>query len=262
MEVTPRMRSIGFGPAARAAARILVILTALAGLSGCSGNLISTKQEVKIGQQAARQVEQEYIVDTSSEDAVRVRRLGERLLPHSDQRPGVPYTFSVIDRDRRSGKSEVNAVSLPGGPVYVFRGLIDVVGDDDDALACVIGHEIGHINARHITKQYTKQQELGLALGVILQGQSELAYQLANLGFQLTSLQFSRDDEYEADRRGLSYAYKAGFDPNGMIRFFQKLATLEKGGGSPEFLRTHPVTKSRIARAQAIIEKHDYRYGQ
>ena len=66
----------------------------------------------------------------------------------------------------------------------------------------------------------------------------------------------------DADRRGLSYAYKAGFDPNGLVRFFEKLQTLDKRGGTPEFLRTHPVTKSRIDRAQKLIDARDYRYGQ
>src|SRR5437870_9737766 len=88
-------------------------------VGGCGkGTIWSTKQEVQIGKEAQVEVEHHYRVDTTSADATRVRRIGERLLPHTDQRPGVPYSFAVLD------EKTVNAVSLPGGPVYVFRGLL------------------------------------------------------------------------------------------------------------------------------------------
>src|SRR5437762_1179758 len=108
MKTTAQRRWPLYGSTARAVELLIGVLALLAGGAGCKGNLIGTKQEVKIGQQAARQVEQEYVVDTTSEDAVRVQRIGERLLPHTDQRPGVPYVFYVIDRDRRTGKSDIN----------------------------------------------------------------------------------------------------------------------------------------------------------
>src|SRR5205807_1764968 len=143
-----------------------------------------------------------------------------------------------------------------------FRGLMDLVGDDDDALAGVIAHEIGHINGRHISKQYTKQLQTNLLLAVLLSGQGRLVNDIANLGSELMSLKYSRDDEFDADRRGLSYTKKAGFDPTGLVRFFEKLQELDKRGGAPEFLRTHPVTKTRIDRAMKIIELNDYKYGK
>lgn len=239
---------------------LAAVLPIIAGGVGCGkGTLLSTKDEVKIGKNASEQIAKEYRVDTTSPDAMRVKRIGDRLVLHSDARPGVPYSFMVLDM------KEVNAVSLPGGPVYVFRGLMDLVGDDDDELATVIAHEIGHTNGRHIAKQYTKQVEANLLLGILLQttGASRTSGNLAGLGMELLSYKFTRDDEYEADRRGLSYAYKAGFDPNGMPRFFEKLKSLEKkGGATPEFLRDHPVTSSRIDRARKIVETHDYKYGE
>ncbi len=238
----------------------------LLGAASCGkGTIWSTKDEVNIGKQASKEVEHEYRLDESSDDAKRVKRIGERLLAHTDVRPGVPYSFRVLDT------KDVNAVSLPGGPIYIFRGLIDLIGEDDDALATVIGHEIGHTNGRHIAHQYTKQLQAGLLLGLILQGQGRTVQNLAGIGQELLGLKFTRDDEYEADRRGLSYAFKAGFDPQGMIRFFKKLQELEKrpsgtgvggGGGGPEFLKTHPVTKSRIDKATKLIESEDYKFGQ
>lgn len=236
---------------------VLTILTLAASsfLAGCkNSNVLSTSQEVGIGKSASSDIEKQYRVDTTSADAKRVARIGERLLIHTDRRPNVPYTFKVLDM------KEVNAVSLPGGPIYVYRGLLDMAGDDDDALATVMAHEIGHINARHAAKQISQQLEANMAISLLLKGNT--AQNLAGLGANLLSLNYSRDDEYEADRRGLSYAYKAGYDPHGMIRFFRKLQTMEKGSGSPEFLRTHPVTKSRIDRAEKLIETQDFPYGQ
>jgi beta-barrel assembly-enhancing protease len=243
---------------ARKCALVALPLAAiLFGGVGCGkGTIMSTKDEVNVGRQASQEIDKKYRVETTSADAVRVRRIGERLVMHSDERPGVPYSFKVLDM------KEVNAVSLPGGPIYVFRGLLDLVGDDDDALATVIAHEIGHTNARHIAKQHTKQTELSLLLMILLQGQGAAAQRAAGVGAELMAYKFSREDEYDSDRRGLSYAYKAGFDPQGMVRFFEKLKAMEKGGGTPEFLRTHPVTSSRIDRARKIIETQEYKYGK
>ncbi len=234
---------------------LLALLVAL-GAAGCKNtNFLSTKDEVNLGRDISREIEKTNRVETDSEDAKRVQRIGERILQHIDDRKGVPYSFKMLDN------KEINAVSLPGGPIYIFRGLLDLMGDDDDALAAVMGHEIGHINARHAAKHISQQYLTTLGIAVLVQGRN--AQNIASLTTDLISLAYSREDEYESDRRGLSYAYKAGFDPRGLIRFFAKLAAMEKkGGGGPEFFRTHPITKARIERAERIIERQEYRYGR
>lgn len=234
----------------------LLLPTLLLSLCGCrTKSFLSTRQEVNLGKQGAREVEQEFRVDTASDDAERVRRIGARLLPHIDRRD-VPYTFRVLDA------KEINAFSLPGGPVYVYRGLLDMAGDDDDALACVLGHEVGHVNARHVARQISSNLINNLLISFAIPGVT--AQNAAGLVSQVIGLKYSRDDEYEADRRGLSYAHFAGYDPNGMIRFFDKLARMEKrtGGGGPEWMQNHPVTGARIEKARAIIANNDFRYGQ
>ena len=225
-------------------------------LTGCrTKSFISTRQEVNLGKEGARQVEQEFRVDINSADADRVRRVGQSLVAHMDKRD-VPYTFKVLD------SKEINAFSLPGGPVYIFKGLLDMMGDDDDALAAVIGHECGHVNARHAAKQLSSQMATNILITLAIP--TPATQNLAGLGSEILGLKYSREDEYEADRRGLSYAHYAGYDPQGMIRFFGKLNRLEKrqGGHDPEWLRDHPLTNARIQKAESIIEHTDYRYGQ
>ncbi len=125
-----------------------------------------------------------------------------------------------------------------------------------------MGHECGHINARHAARQISSQFITNILLGLAIPNPT--SQNLAGLGAELISLKYSRDDEYEADRRGLSYAHFAGYNPEGMIRFFKKLQRMEKreGGGGPEWLQTHPLTGARIQKAETLIEHNDFRYGQ
>lgn len=237
--------------------RLLLICGVVISLTGCrTRSFLSTKQEIALGKEGARQIEAEYRVDTSSPDAERVRRIGTKLLPHVDQRD-VPYSFKVLEAN------DVNAVALPGGPLYVFRGLLDIADPgDDDALACVIGHEIGHINGRHAARQISSQFITSILIYVGLPGATN--QELARLASGVISLKYSREDELDADRRGLSYAQRAGYDPNGLIRFFTKLERMERrvGGEKNEWLRSHPLNTSRIERAKVLIENQNYRYGQ
>lgn len=236
---------------------LLLLYMAGASLTGCrTRSFLSTKQEIALGKEGARQIEAEYRVDTASPDAERVRRIGAKLLPHVDKRD-VPYIFKVLEAN------EVNAVALPGGPLYVFRGLLDMVDpEDDDALACVIGHEIGHINGRHAARQISSDLLTGILIYVGVPGSTN--QELARLASGVISLKYSREDELDADRRGLSYASHAGYNPEGLIRFFTKLERMERiaGGEKNEWLRTHPMNASRIERAKVLIENQNFRYGQ
>jgi predicted Zn-dependent protease len=209
-----------------------------------------------LGREGSRQIEQDYKVDVTSPDAERVKKIGARILPHVDQRE-VPYSFKVLE------SPEINAVSLPGGPIYIFRGLIDLIGEeDDDALACVIGHEIGHVNGRHAARQISSQLLTSLLIGFGVPGGTN--QDLARIAAGLISLRYSREDELDADRRGLSYAYYAGYDPNGMIRVFKKFEQVERrmGGERNEWLRSHPLNTSRLDRTEVLIENKNYRYGK
>ncbi|HZO88868.1 MAG TPA: M48 family metallopeptidase [Chthonomonadaceae bacterium] len=235
---------------------LLLALLAV-GLAGCrTKSFLSTQDEIRLGQEAARQVNTENPIETGTTASTRVRSIGRSLLPHMADARDVPYSFQVIDKDT------VNAFSLPGGPVYVYQGLLNMVGGDDSALACILGHELGHINARHAARQISSQMATNTLLDLAIHNPTGRS--LAGLGAQLASLKYSRDDEYEADARGLSYAAAAGYDPNGLIRFFHKLQDYERshGGNAPEWLQDHPLTGNRIERAESIIEHHDFRYGK
>jgi predicted Zn-dependent protease len=224
-------------------------------LAGCKqqpfANHYSTDQENALGQQIAAEVESQNKIDMDPEDNTRVERVAQPIFDQARKaRPDVTYQIKIIQ------SPEVNAFSLPGGWIYVYTGLLDKVGNDDDALACVIGHECSHVVLRHVVKQISDEEDKGTlleAFGVFTGNYN--AYNLAQAAVELQELHFSRQDEYQADQYGLKFAYNAGFDPYGMPRFFQKLETIEKEEGStPAWAEDHPITKNRILRANQLIE--------
>lgn len=218
-------------------------------LSGCRGvNILSREEEIRIGREASAEIEKEYEVSTNPADIKLVETIGQKLIAANGLKD-FPYTFKVLEM------REVNAISLPGGPIYVFRGLIDLTEGDKDELAAVIAHEIGHIHRRHIAQMYSRGVLADLLISLGTEGTVRTGAQLVAV---LAQLQYSRDDEYESDRYSVRFTYKAGYDPNGLIRFFEKMKRLEKQGKGDIIennLRTHPLTENRIKRAKEEIDK-------
>jgi predicted Zn-dependent protease len=189
-----------------------------------------------------------------SDDAVvteYVNRVGNKLVRISDAQ--VPFTIKVSDSD------VVNAFALPGGFFYVNSGLV-LRAQEESELAGVMAHEISHVTARHGTKNATKGELMQLAtIPLILLGPGGWAgygiYQGLNLAIPLTYLKFSRNDEREADFLGLQYMYKAGYDPNAYVTFFERIQADERRqpGTIPKIFSTHPPTPERIQNAQKEI---------
>jgi predicted Zn-dependent protease len=226
--------------------RWAVLMGIALALSGCKGTIWSKQDEVRIGKEVSLEVEKAYKLDPNPAHQQRVQLIGQRLVAVAKVEP-YDYTFKVLDSD------EINAFALPGGPVYVMRGLLEMV-ENDDELACVMGHELAHINRRHAAKQVTRGTWASILIAFGTRGKVR---DIAEISAALLQLKYSRNQEYEADRLGIEYAYQAGYDPHGLIRFFQKLQAKQKEGdkGILANLRTHPLTENRIQRAMQHIEK-------
>ena len=193
---------------------------------------ISDEQEVEIGKQTNQQVLQQYQLYDSPQIQQYVSNLGQELINSSDSRD-IPFTFQVV------GSEEVNAFATPGGFVYVTTGLLKTA-ENKAQLASVMAHEIAHINERHSIeglKQAVAAQGIANTVGVDTNTLAQMAYQLA------VDLPQSRSFEYEADRSGLEILQQAGYPSQAFANF---LAKLEGGGGTPEFIRTHPTSEHRI----------------
>ncbi len=212
---------------------------------------INTASEVAIGNSSAAQIAQKYKISDDRQSIERVESIGERVAAVCD-RQDLDYKFYLIE------DKTLNAFTIPGGHVYIFRGLYDKL--DDDELAAVMAHEIGHVAARHIVKKM--QASLGyqllstIALIAYTSGQDDkksrnagyVAYAGAT-AFNLVQLGYSRQDEYEADSLAVKYTKAAGYDSDGMRRALEVLKAEEKKGiPVPYILRSHPYIDQRIDR--------------
>jgi predicted Zn-dependent protease len=216
-------------------------------------NFYSLEHEIALGKSLAQEVERSSKLIDDPVVTEYVNRVGQNLVRNSDAR--VPFTIKVIDSD------EVNAFALPGGFFYVNSGLI-LRAQEESELAGVMAHEISHVCARHGTKNATKGEAMQLAMiPLMLLGPGGWAgygiYEAASLAIPVTYLKFSRDSEREADYLGLQYMYKAGYDPNSYVTFFERIQADEKRrpGTIPKVFSTHPPTPDRIEATQKEIAR-------
>lgn len=214
-------------------------------------NFYSLEKEIALGKQLAQEVERsaKFVDDPVVVDYV--NRIGQNLVRNSDAR--VPFTIKVIDDDA------INAFALPGGFFYVNSGLI-LRADEESEMAGVMAHEIAHVTARHGTRNATKGELAQLAMIpaiIFLPGgwAGYGIYQGLNFVIPLQFLKFSRDAEREADYLGLQYMYKAGYDPNSYVTFFEKVQAEERRrpGSIPKAFSSHPPTPERIKNTQHEI---------
>jgi predicted Zn-dependent protease len=221
-------------------------------------NAINQKEEIAMGIEATPQITQQYGGAVKNQTVQQyVSEIGHKLAAVTEaDDPKLPWEFTMLDSD------VINAFSLPGGKVFFSKGLA-VKLQNEAQMAAVLGHECGHVTARHINDQMTHETEVNLAGGlasVLLEGRggaigAEVAPQMIQLGGQSVMLRFSRGQENEADALGLRYMTKAGYDPKAMLGVMQVLQEAMKGNTTPEFFSTHPYPESRIKTIEALLQK-------
>lgn len=230
---------------------VATAILGLAFLTSCAVNpatgtrqltLMTESQEIQMGREADPDIVAsmgEY-PDPALQDYVQA--LGQDLAARSE-RPELPWTFRVLDDPL------INAFALPGGYIYVTRGILAYLGSEAE-LAGVLGHEIGHVTARHSVNQISRAQlaQLGLGVGMVLAPELQRFEGVANASLGLLFLKFGRDDEHQADELGVRYMGRMGYDPTQLSGVMEMLGRVTSGGGSeraPEWLSTHPNPENR-----------------
>jgi predicted Zn-dependent protease len=241
---------------------------ALPEIGSSADSILSPQQERQYGTQMLRQLRGAGMVLEDPEIAEYIATLGYRVVAHSEK-PEQPFTFFVV----RS--PQINAFAAPGGVVGTNAGLI-VTAETESELAAVLAHEVAHVTQRHIVRAYERMQKVSLPVALAMLG-AVIAAQNSNSGseaaeaaivggqalLQQQQINFTRDNEYEADRIGIQTLARAGFEPQAMATFFWRMgrATRSNSASSmPEFLRTHPITAARVSEAKAradAMARHD-----
>lgn len=240
--------------------RICVVFTLLGILAACATNpvtgkrqmsLLSEAEEIAIGQQQDAEIRREMGVYDDPALQRYVNDIGQELARVS-HRPNLPWSFTIVD------SPAINAFALPGGYIYVTRGILAYL-DDESELAGVLGHEIGHVTARHAAQAYTRQAQAGIGLAILsifVPATAPFA-DLGSAGLSVLFLRHGREAELEADRLGVEYGSGVGYDPAGVPRFLATLARIHKLSerGVPNWLSTHPDPGSRVTKAEPVAGK-------
>ncbi|MEO1716936.1 MAG: M48 family metalloprotease [Planctomycetota bacterium] len=248
---------------------LVLVAAVAAGVGGCTrnpatGELIFTmmtwEQEIAIGLEAGPQFTEEYGGEVPDAEArAYVDEVGRRLLEGIEEGvPDLEWKFTLLD------SQVINAFALPGGQVYFSRGLAEML-DSEAAMAGVIGHEIGHVTARHGNQRISRTQafQVGLAAGALLVGVADedsalrrygtLAVPAIAIGGQTYQLKYGRDEELEADYLGMRYMARAGYNPVGQRDVMEVLGASRSGASPPEWLSTHPASSTRIQRIDDLL---------
>lgn len=238
----------------------ILVIICIAVLSGCATVynpatqknefiIFSTQEEIAIGNSLSQQINAEYELLDDNLLHNRVQEIGNNVAIVSD-RPDLEYHFFVID------DNELNAFALPGGFIYVNKGVLDQATDSE--LAGVLGHEIGHVAARHSVKKLQTALGYQFLMSLAFGKSSANTIDALNVVFNVVSQGYSREDERLADRLGIKYMHNAGYDPNAVVSFFEKLKlNADKAGPhfNLVFLSSHPAIEERIKNAKDEIAK-------
>ncbi len=233
---------------------VLLLWLAACAINPATGSrqlsFMSEGQEIQMGREADPDIVASMGLYPNESLQAYVQELGEGLAA-SSERPDLPWTFRVLDDPL------INAFALPGGFIYVTRGIL-VHFESEAELAGVLGHEIGHVTARHSVNQISKAQlaQLGLGVGMILAPELQEYAGLANASMQLLFLKFGRDDEHQADELGVRYMGRVGYDPAQLSGVMAMLGQVTRGDGAgpPEWLSTHPNPANREEAIMAMAE--------
>jgi predicted Zn-dependent protease len=215
--------------------------------------LMSEQEEIQIGKQSDAEIREQMGLYDNPDLQAYVRAVGQKLVA-SSHRPNLPWSFAVVD------EPAVNAFAVPGGFIYLTRGILPFLRDEAQ-LAGVLGHEIGHVDARHSAEAYSRQlgAGIGLAIAGVFAPSTQPLQGLAGAGLGVLFLKYGREAELESDRLGVEYAAGQGWDPGGVPGMLSTLARLDEANGSsrgvPNWALTHPPAADRVSRVQEAVSK-------
>jgi predicted Zn-dependent protease len=213
---------------------------------------MTPEQEIALGYQSAPQMAAQMGgISRNAQAVALVQRVGEHLVRQSvAARSPYKFSFHVL-----ADPKTVNAFALPGGPVFITEGLLRLLKSEAE-LAGVLGHEIGHVIARHSSERLAKQQLTQGLLGALVVGSGDFTTaQIGQVVGSMINMSYGRDDEIESDTLGIRVMTEAGYDPRGMIRVMEVLAKASGGSRQPEFMSTHPAPENRSERIKQAIAK-------